>query len=92
MYYSTRLFLKTPIAITGIASLSALGETKAAHELAYNNDQSAIVWDKTLSAFTAPLTQKAKQEIDKLNKRINEFNLQLLFRGNGGMSKRFHHG
>ncbi len=66
MYYSTRLFLKTPIAITGIASLSALGETKAAHELAYNNDQSAIVWDKTLSAFTAPLTQKAKQEIDKL--------------------------
>lgn len=59
-------FLKTPIAITGIASVSALGETRRAHELAYSNDQTAIVWNKNLLAFTAPLTQKASQEIKQL--------------------------
>ena len=58
--------MKTPIAITGLASISPLGITDDEQWDAYLTSKTAISWDEVLQAPVARLTQEAYELIDAL--------------------------
>jgi len=58
--------LKTPIAITGLASISPLGVTDHQQWEAYLTSKTAISWDEALQAPVARLTKEAYALIDAL--------------------------
>jgi len=58
--------LKTPIAITGIGSISPLGVTTQEQWKFYLEKKTALVWDEDLEAYTAPLTEQGKDLVQKL--------------------------
>lgn len=58
--------MKTPIAITGIGSISPLGVTSQEQWKFYLEKKTALVWDEDLEAYTAPLTQQGKDLVQKL--------------------------
>ena len=58
--------MKTPIAITGIGSISPLGVTTQEQWKFYLEKKTALVWDEDLEAYTAPLTEQGKDLVQKL--------------------------
>ncbi len=58
--------MKTPIAITGLASISPLGVTDHQQWDAYLSSKTAISWDEVLQAPVARLTEEAHALIDAL--------------------------
>ncbi|MFC4635147.1 beta-ketoacyl synthase N-terminal-like domain-containing protein [Dokdonia ponticola] len=58
--------MKTPIAITGLASISPLGVTDHQQWEMYLNSKTAITWDEVLQAPVARLTEEAYARIDAL--------------------------
>ncbi len=79
--------LKTPIAITGLGSISPLGSTAEEQWNAYQENTTKISWQEELEAYTAQLTpegQKAIQAIrreDKNYLRIDPSVLYALYAG-----------
>ncbi|MEP0263123.1 beta-ketoacyl synthase N-terminal-like domain-containing protein [Dokdonia sp.] len=58
--------MKTPIAITGLASLSPLGVTHKEQWDAYMQSSTAMSWDDTLQAPVSRITKEASAIIDTL--------------------------
>jgi len=65
--------LKTPIAITAIATISPLGLTQEEQWTAYTNNKTAIVWDAKLNAYIAPLHQDAIREIANIREENSHY-------------------
>ncbi len=65
---NTSTLLKTPIAITGLGSISPLGTTPAEQWKVYLEKKTYLSWDEDLEAYTAPLTSKGKDLANKLRK------------------------
>ncbi|RMB56419.1 beta-ketoacyl synthase [Dokdonia sinensis] len=65
--------LTTPIAITGLSSISPLGKTSDAVWKAYRNNASAIVWEDELEAFITPLSKAEKETIKNLAAENNHY-------------------
>ncbi|WP_144668596.1 beta-ketoacyl synthase N-terminal-like domain-containing protein [Dokdonia sp. Hel_I_53] len=60
--------MKTPIAITGLGSISPLGTTLEEQWEAYQHKPTAIRWDEKMEAFTATLTEEGKAAVKDLKK------------------------
>ena len=60
--------MKTPIAITGLHSISPLGATAEDQWNRYLEKTSSIVWDEKLNAFTATLSPEGKAKVQALKK------------------------
>ncbi|MDT7831510.1 beta-ketoacyl synthase N-terminal-like domain-containing protein [Flavobacteriaceae bacterium S356] len=67
--------MREPIAITSIASISALGKTQSDIWMQYQNDSHAIKLKKfdTSSAFVSEISEKDKEEIDALIKSDSKY-------------------
>ncbi|WP_299766908.1 beta-ketoacyl synthase N-terminal-like domain-containing protein [uncultured Dokdonia sp.] len=65
--------MKTPIAITGLASLSPLGVTDTQEWDAYLTSKTAISWDDTLQAPVSRLTEEAYATIDALREENTHY-------------------
>ena len=65
--------MKTPIAITGLASLSPLGTTSQEEWDAYLTPETAIAWDNMLKAPVSKLTEEAYTIIDALREENTHY-------------------
>lgn len=74
--------LKTPIAITGLGSISPLGSNAEEQWNAYQETTTKIIWEEDLEAFTARLTpegQKAIQAIRREDKNYLRIDPSVLY-------------
>lgn len=65
--------MKTPIAITGLGSISPLGTTPEEQWEVYLEKKTYLSWDEDLEAYTAPLTSKGKELAQKLRKENTKY-------------------
>ena len=65
--------MKTPIAITGLASLSPLGSTHQEQWNAYMQPSTAISWDDDLQAPVSKITKDAMAIIDRIREENTHY-------------------
>lgn len=65
--------MKTPIAITGLGSISPLGTTPEEQWKVYLEKKTYLSWNEDLEAYTAPLTPKGKELAQKLRKENTKY-------------------
>lgn len=65
--------MKTPIAITGLGSISPLGHTAEEQWSAYQETTTKITWEEELEAFTARLTPEGQKEIQAIRREDKNY-------------------
>lgn len=70
---NTSTLLKKPIAITGFGSISPLGINPQEQWEAYLEKRTNILWDENLEAYTALLTEKGTELVQKLRKENTKY-------------------
>lgn len=65
--------MKQPIAITGIGSISSLGHNSKTIWKSYQDGTSAIAWQESLDAFTAPLSEASLKEVNTVRKNKPDY-------------------
>ena len=65
---NSNILLKTPIAITGLGSISPLGVTTQEQWKQYLDKKTALSWDENLDAYTGSLTSSGNELVEKLRK------------------------
>lgn len=65
--------MKTPIAITGLGSISPIGSTYEDQWALYQKKITCIQWDEKLEAFIAPLTDEGKLLVNNLKKENTSY-------------------
>lgn len=70
MYFcvNNNFLLKTPIAITGLGSISPLGVTAQEQWKQYLEKNTVLTWDESLAAYAGALTSEGKELVQKLRK------------------------
>lgn len=80
--YKQLYSLKTPIAITGLGSISPLGVTTQEQWELYLEKGTSLSWDETLQAYTAELTEKGKdlvKEVRSENPKYDRLDPSVLY-------------
>ncbi|AEE18900.1 Beta-ketoacyl-acyl-carrier-protein synthase II [Dokdonia sp. 4H-3-7-5] len=65
--------LKTPIAITGLGSISPLGSNAEEQWNAYQETTTKITWEEDLEAFTARLTSEGQKAIQAIRREDKNY-------------------
>ena len=65
--------LKTPIAITGLGSISPLGSSSEEQWKSYQETTTKIAWEEELEAFTARLTEEGQKAIQAIRREDKNY-------------------
>lgn len=65
--------MKTPIAITGLGSISPLGSSSEEQWKAYQETTTKIAWEEELQAFTARLTEDGQKSIQAIRREDKNY-------------------
>ncbi len=71
--FKNSLLLKTPVAITGLGSISPLGNSQEEQWKAYGETTSLISWDEELESFSAKLSEEDKKTINEIRAEHKEY-------------------
>ena len=65
--------MKTPIAITGLGSISPLGSTAEAQWSSYQETSAKMTWEEELEAYTARLSTQSQKEIQAIRREDKNY-------------------